>query len=125
MAQTVLAVAEKAVQNAPMTSQVSLERISLNDRVRFKDERLGVLTPADRGRLEGRIGVVQGYWNTNRKLTVHFPQDGDRFELRIMSVDVRHLERLDGPPAPSTPPPQEPVGAGEKLSQSDTDDLFG
>lgn len=112
-----------------MTSFISLERISPNDRVRFKDERLDVLTPADRGRLEGRIGEVQGYWNTNRKLTVYFPQDGDRFELRIMSVDVRHLERVGGPPAPSAPPPapppKAPVVVAEKLSQSDTDDLFG
>jgi hypothetical protein len=114
-----------------MAYESSQTSISLNDQVRFKEERLAVLAPADRKRLEGRVGVVQGYWNHTRKLTVSFPEDGGRSELRIMSVDPRQLERvLTAPVEPEAAPEAESsaspdLAADEPMSQEDTDNLFG
>ena len=95
------------------------------DQVRFKEERLAVLTPPDRRRLEGRVG--QGYWSMTRKLTVAFPEDSGRAELRILSVDPRQLERVadNGTQAEVEPNPADEVDGGSKLSQEDTDNLFG
>jgi hypothetical protein len=110
-----------------MVFESSLTNIAQGDQVRFKEERLCMLTSGDRKRLSGRVGVVQGYWNFTRKLTVLFPQDADRALLRILSVDPRQLERVvDG----DTPTEGEPEIADEasgdaKLSQEDTDNLFG
>ncbi len=114
----------------------SLTQISLGDTVRFTEERLSVLTPSDRKRLLGRMGVVQGNWNFSRKLTVYFPEDGGRRELRILSVDPRQLE-----PVPATliatdieaaiqidteiePAVAEAPSGDETLSQEDMDNLF-
>lgn len=104
-----------------------LHQIALHDKVRFKEERLEVLSPPDRKRLEGRVGVVQGHWNYSRKLTVHFPQDGMREELRILSVDPRHIELADiGPVETDLEPKLPPEAGGDgKLSQSEMDNLFG
>lgn len=112
-----------------MTFETSLTTIALNDTVRFKEERLCVLTPADRRRLEGRVGVVQGYWKFTRKLTVYFPEDSGRRALRILSVDSRQLAKI-APVAqvlvePDLAPQiaQETSGS-ERLSQEDMDNLF-
>jgi hypothetical protein len=110
-----------------MPSDVTSTLISLGDLVRFHAERLAMLAPADRRRLEGRVGVVQGYWNFTRKLTVAFPEDSGRAELRILSVDPRQLERVVDVHSPSEIEPEIPEpGNGEvRLSQEDTDNLFG
>jgi len=102
-----------------MTLELSIYKISAGDLVRFKDERLAMLAPADRKRLEGRVGVAQGYWQFTRKLTVAFAEDDARPPLRILSVDPRQLERVANAVAPD-------AGNGDaKLSQGDTDNLFG
>jgi len=110
-----------------MAYESSITTISQGDRVRFKEERLAVLTPPDRKRLEGRIGIVQGRWNYTRKLTVYFPEDSGRSELRILSVEPNQLERV---PGEAVKPEASPVivdapRSDEKLSQEDTDNLFG
>ena len=119
--------AKQADKTSQMAYASSLTQISLDDKVRFTDERLSVLTPPDRKRLEGRIGVVQGYWNFSRKLTVYFPQDGVRSELRILSVDPRQLEQvaenLIG--TDMAPDITDAVSGDDKLSQEDLDNLFG
>lgn len=102
-------------------------KFPLNAKVRFAEDRLAVLMPQDRKRLEGRIGVVQSYSNHARKPTVYFPEQDDRPELRLFSVDPRHIELTDDPP----PEPEieqkviEESGDGEKMSQDDLDKLFG
>ncbi len=110
-----------------MTFESSLTNIVLGDQVRFKEERLAMLTPGDRKRLSGRVGVVQSYWNFTRKLTVLFPEDAGRALLRILSVDPRQLERVDtGSMATDGEPEITGEASGEaKLSQEDTDNLFG
>jgi hypothetical protein len=105
----------------------------LDARVRFTQERLAVLTPRDRQGLAGRIGVVQTDGNLVRNPTVYFPQDGAQLELRLFRVDPRHLELVEGPPKAEVAPlldggavdeeTAEP-GEGDKLSQSDMDNLF-
>lgn len=110
-----------------MALERSTTQISQDDKVRFKEERLSVLTLSDRRRLEGRVGVVQGYWNFTRKLTVYFPEEGGRRELRILSVDPRQLENvvetlIETDLAPETAPV---AGGEERLSQEDMDNLFG
>ena len=77
-----------------MAFEGSQTNISLGDQVRFRKERLSMLTTPDRKRLEDRVGIVQGYWNFTRKLTVAFPEHCGRPELRILSVDPRQLERV-------------------------------
>jgi hypothetical protein len=106
-----------------------------------------VLTPADRKRLEGRVGTVCGRWNYTRKLTVYFPEDGDRAELRILSQEPNQLERViedvttpDAPPDHAEVAPEaassadaastedahtEAASGGDKLSQEELDKLFG
>jgi len=109
-----------------MAYESSITTFSQGDKVRFKDERLSVLTPPDRKRLEGRVGVVQGRWNYSRKLTVHFPEDGGRSELRIMSVDPSQLERvMEEAKAEMAPEITEAASGEERLSQEDMDNLFG
>lgn len=118
-----------------MAYESSIIKLSEGDKVRFTAERLSMLAPADRKRLEGRTGVVQGRWNYSRKLTVYFPEDGDRVDLRILSLDPNHLERApieaNQPEAAATPAPAptpinaEPHSGDGKLSQEDTDNLFG
>ncbi len=110
-----------------MAYESSITPISLNDKVRFKEERMAVLTPSDRKRLEGRVGVVQSYWNSTRKLTVYFLEDKGRPELRILSVDPRQLEQvaenlLERKMAPDI---ADAASGDTKLSQEDTDNLFG
>ena len=112
-----------------MTFEISIYKISPDDLVRFKEERLAMLMPADRKRLEGRVGVVQGYWKYTRKLTVAFPEDSGRSPLRILSVDPRQLDRVGQAVAPAEVQP-DPFAApsisdNTKLSQEDTDNLFG
>lgn len=101
--------------------------LPINAKVRFTKDRLSVLTAPDRRQLEGRIGVVQGYWHGNRKPTVHWPQDGNRVELRLLRVDARHLELVEEAAPVTETQPQIPdeTGSNEKLSQSELDDLFG
>lgn len=113
-----------------MTYENSRLHISLNDKVRFKEERLCVLSPSDRKRLEGRVGVVQSYWNFTRKLTVCFPEDSGRRELRILSVDPRQLEQVaqteHAVAEPDIEPKIAPEASGEeRLSQEDMDNMFG
>lgn len=110
-----------------MAYENSMTPISPGDKVRFTAERLAVLTAPDRKRLEGRVGEVQGYWNYTRKLTVYFPQEGGRQELRILGLDSRHLERVSEEITKSDIPPEitDAASGDEKLSQEDTDNLFG
>ena len=109
-----------------MAFESSLTSFSLGDQVRFREERLSVLTLADRKRLEDRVGIVQGYWNFTRKLTVSFPEHGGRPELRILSVDSRQLERVvEGQIQTVAEPRDNEVNGDSKLSQEDTDNLFG
>ncbi|HEY8907574.1 MAG TPA: hypothetical protein VIM63_16230 [Rhodoferax sp.] len=110
-----------------MAYESSIITLSEGDKVRFTAERLSMLAPADRKRLEGRVGVVQGRWNYTRKRTVYFPEDGGRSELRILSVDPSQLERVSIDAAqPEVPPTNVEAPSGdEKLSQEDLDDLFG
>jgi len=112
-----------------MTHELSIYKIAPGDLVRFKDERLVMLMPTDRKRLEGRVGVAQGYWRYSRKLTVAFPEDSGRSPLRILSVDPRQLDRVGQAAAPAEVEP-DPFAApaisdNTKLSQEDTDNLFG
>lgn len=102
-------------------------RLPIDATVRFTNDRLSVLTAPDRRQLEGRIGVVQGYWNGTRNLTVYFPQDGHRVEIRLLRVDPRHLELVEEPAPTAEAEPQigDETGGNEKLSQSELDDLFG
>jgi len=102
-------------------------KFPLNAKVRFTEERLAVLMPQDRKRLEGRIGVVQSYSNHARKPTVYFSEQDDRPELRLFSVDPRHIELIeDAPPEPETEPKAiEETGGDEKMSQDELDNLFG
>lgn len=102
-------------------------RLPINAKVRFTNDRLSVLTPPDRRQLEGRIGIVQGFWHETRKPTVYWPQDGNRVELRLLRVDPRHLELVEEAPATAEPEPQisDDSDANKKLSQSELDDLFG
>ncbi len=83
-----------------------------------------MLTPGDRKRLEGRVGVVQGYWGFTKKLTVAFPHDAGRPLLRILSVDPRQLERVAESVATEPEVAMDNLGES-KLSQDDTDALFG
>jgi len=110
-----------------MAYESSIITLSEGDKVRFTAERLSMLAPADRKRLEGRVGVVQGRWNYTRKRTVYFPEEGGRSELRILSVDPRQLERVSIEAAqPEVPPANLEAPSGdEKLSQEDLDNLFG
>ena len=110
-----------------MLFENSLTNLALGDQVRFKEERLSLLTSADRRRLEGRVGVVQGRWNFTRKLTVLFPEDAERTLLRILSVDPRQLERVAGSDIPMGGVSEIADEASDdaKLSQEDTDNLFG
>ena len=119
--------AQPADKTPHMPLEISLTQIALNDKVRFKQERLAVLTPPDRKRLEGRMGVVQGFWGSSRKLTVNFPEDLGRSVLRILSVDSRHLEKMvevliETERAPET---AEVASGDERLSQEDMDNMFG
>ncbi|MDR3369118.1 hypothetical protein [Rhodoferax sp.] len=125
-----------------MAYESAITTLSRDDKVRFTAERLSILSPADRKRLEGRIGVVQGRWNYTRKLTVYFPEDGRRAELRILSVEPSQLERVvEEIVMPDVPPPSaesastdgastvvantEAPHGDERLSQEDMDNLFG
>lgn len=102
-------------------------KFPLNAKVRFTQERLSVLTQRDRHNLEGRIGVVQGYWNYTRKPTVHFPEDGSRVELRLLQADPRHLELADEASLPTEIEPAlaDATDDNRPLSQSELDNLFG
>jgi hypothetical protein len=117
---------QRADETLQMAYASSLTKISLGDKVRFTEERLSVLTPPDRKRLEGRIGVVEGYWNFSRKLTVHFPEDAGRRELRILSVDPRQLEQVRENLIKTDMAPEiaDTSSGDEKLSQDDLDKLF-
>ena len=103
------------------------QRLPINAKVRFTNDRLSVLTPPDRRQLEGRIGVIQGYWHETRQPTVYLPQDGNRLELRLLRVDPRHLELVEEAAATAKAELQisDDTGGNEKLSQSELDDLFG
>jgi hypothetical protein len=111
-----------------MAYENSVSTLSEGDKVRFTAERLSMLAPADRKRLEGRVGVVQGRWNYTRKLTVYFPEDGSRVDLRILSVEPNQLERAPNEsvqPEPAPPPANADAPSGdERLSQEDMDNLF-
>jgi hypothetical protein len=120
----------------------------LDAKVRFTQERLSILTPRDRQGLAGRIGVTQTDSRLVRKPTVYFPEDGARLELRLFRVDPSQLELVESPPHTDTdtdtdtvsslndsvkhadiPPDTADVetaasGGGEKLSQSEMDNLF-
>ncbi len=109
-----------------MAFESSLRNISLGERVRFNEDRLAVLTLADKKRLEGRVGQVQGYWNSTRKLIVAFPEDSGRPVLRILGVDPRHLERVaeEEIAAGVAPKVDDEIQGDAKLSQDDLDNLF-
>lgn len=99
----------------------------LHAKVRFTQERLSILSPRDRKSLDGRIGVVEGYWNGTRKPTVNFSEDGGRGQLRLLRVDPQHLELVDAAPAQAQSEPKigDDSDANRKLSQSELDNLFG
>ena len=102
-------------------------RFPLNSKVRFTEDRLSLLMPMDRKRLENRIGVVQGYWNYTRKPVVYFEEEGGRSELRLLRVDPRHLEQVEESSFQNEIEPKlnEETGNSEKMSQDDLDKLFG
>lgn len=110
-----------------MAFENSLSNISLGDHVRFNEDRLALLTAADKKRLEGRVGEVQGYWNSTRKLIVAFPEESGRPALRILGVDPRHLERVVEKESPTETASQvdAAIKGDAKLSQDDLDNLFG
>lgn len=103
-----------------MAYESSTTTLIKGDKVRFTAERLSVLTPADRKRLEGRVGTVQGRWNHTRKLTVYFPEDGNREELRILSQEPNQLERVVEDVAKPDAPPVSAAVAGDEVSSADT-----
>jgi hypothetical protein len=119
--------AQRADKTQQMAYANSITPISLNDKVRFKEERLSVLTTPDRKRLEGRVGVVQSYWNFTKKLTVYFPEEIGRPELRILSVDPRQLEQVAKTVIQTEIASEiaDAASGNDKLSQEDTDKLFG
>jgi hypothetical protein len=114
----------------------------LDSKVRFTQERLSILTPRDRQGLAGRIGVVQTDGTQVSKPTVYFPADAAHLDLRLFGVDPRHLELVEIPSSAVNEPgldvgenragpgdhPAVPESAapaeGERLSQSDMDNLF-
>jgi hypothetical protein len=102
-------------------------RFPVDAKVRFTQERLSVLMLQDRRRLEGRIGIVQGYWQGTRKPTVYFPQDGARSDLRLLQLDPRHLELIGEISADSESQDHmvDKASDDEEMSQKDLDDLFG
>lgn len=102
-------------------------QLPINAKVRFTNDRLSVLTAPDRRQLEGRIGIVQGYWHDRKKPTVYLPQDGQRVEIRLLRVDPRHLELVEeaAPMMEADAPIPDGAGGDKKLSQSELDDLFG
>ena len=103
----------------------------LGAKVRFTQNRLSALALRDRKGLEGRIGVVQTDGRLVKRPTVYFPAEGARPDLRLFRVDPAQLEIVEMPPEPPAPPPASadasppPADAGENLSQSDLDKLFG
>ena len=100
-------------------------RFPLNAKVRFTQERLAVLMPQDRKRLEGRIGIVQGYWNYSRKPIVYFAEEGNRPELRLLRVDPRQLEPVDESAVDASVAQADAGTDGNrKLSQSELDEFF-
>ena len=98
----------------------------LDDKVRFMRERLDALTAQDRRRLEGRIGVVQGFHKGTRKPVVYFPQIQDQSDLRLFGVDPRQLEVAFDEGAQPNEPVQlsDQTVISDKLSQDETDHLF-
>ena len=102
-------------------------QFQVDAKVCFTQERLSVLMPQDRRRLEGRVGSVLGRWQGTRKLMVYFPQDGARQELRILQMDPRHIELVEQPSAPEVLPPAliEETPGDQKMSQEELDNLFG
>jgi plastocyanin len=99
-----------------MANESATTTLSPGDKVRFTAERLSVLTPPDRKRLEGRVGIVQGRRNNTRKLTVYFPEDGARPELRILSLEPSQLERVVEEFVTPDVPPDSAELAGAELS---------
>jgi len=102
-------------------------RFQISAKVRFTQERLSILMPPDRRRLENRIGIVEGHWQGGRKPTVYFPEDGSRSDLRLLQVDPRHIELVveSATDIASQSQPADGAAGEEKLSQSELDDLFG
>ena len=84
------------------------------------------MTPRDRKSLEGRIGVVQNYLNFAKKPVVYFPEDGGRVEIRLLQVDPRHLELVEGEASMTEIEPAlvEENDPNRKLSQDELDNLF-
>lgn len=80
---------------------------AVNDKVRFTQERLAVLSPLDKWRVAGRVGVVQGAFNSTRKPIVYFPAVHD---LRLFGFDPRHMELV--------------TDEVSVASQTEADDLF-
>lgn len=100
-------------------------RFERDDQVRFTQERLGILSPPDRRRLEGRIGVVQGNFNGTRKPIVYFPAIQDQDDIRLFGVDPRQLEQVrDCPFPPQEAKSSDDIEDGAAVSQSDVDQLF-
>jgi len=103
-----------------MAYESSIRALTEGDKVRFTQERLSVLTPPDRKRLEGRVGTVQGRWNYTRKLTVYFPEEGNRSELRIMSLEPNQLERVVEEVATPDVPSDDAELASEEASRAES-----
>jgi len=93
--------------------------------VRFTQERLDVLSPSDRQRLQGRVGSVEGFYKGTRKPIVYFPAIRDQTDLRLFGVDPRQLELVS-----DVPRPLDESGVGDApndsttVSQSEADHLF-
>ena len=85
------------------------------------------MTPRDRKSLEGRIGVVQSYLSFAKKPVVYFPEDGGRVEIRLLQVDPRHLELVEGEASRAEIEPAlvDETDPNRKLSQDEMDNLFG
>ena len=93
--------------------------------VRFTQERLDVLSPSDRQRLQGRVGVVEGFYKGTRKPIVYFPATQGQTDLRLFGVDPRQLESVSDVPSPlQENGVSDAPNDGATVSQSEADHLF-
>ena len=93
--------------------------------VRFTQERLDVLSPPDRQRLQGRVGVVEGFYKGTRKPIVYFPATQGQTDLRLFGVDPRQLELVSDLPSPlHESGVSDARDDSTTVSQSEADHLF-
>ncbi|MBB4867407.1 hypothetical protein HNP46_006320 [Pseudomonas nitritireducens] len=66
--------------------------VKYNDRWIFE-----LAHPAERRRMEGRVGAVTGYRQGSFDPNVLFPKDGRRKEVRIIGLDRQYLDVVRKP----------------------------